>query len=133
MGVRNAAEVSDGTFPYTHVEKPERNILANPINWVAVCLLEKVKFKQRHEGVDHTDLWGRAFHKEKPRVKVLGRSTHMSSRVSDEPSLVVITLVAYLYCDNMHMTRYLSFDLFVSLKFRARSREVNQGEGRRTI
>ena len=52
----------------------------------------------------------------------------MSSRVSDEPSLVVITLVAYLYCDNMHMTRYLSFDLFVSLKSRARSREVNQGE-----
>ena len=33
----------------------------------------------------------------------------MSSRVSEEPSLVVITLVAYLYCDNMHMTKYLSF------------------------
>ena len=34
MGVRNAAEVSDGTFPYTHAEKPERNFLAKPINWV---------------------------------------------------------------------------------------------------
>jgi len=30
----DAAEVSDGMFPYIHVEKPERNFLANPINWV---------------------------------------------------------------------------------------------------
>ena len=34
MGVRDAAEVSDGTFPYTHMEKPEQKFLANRINWV---------------------------------------------------------------------------------------------------
>lgn len=44
------------------------------LNWVgSLCLLEKVKFKQRPEGVDYADMWGRAFQKEKTHVKVLGQ------------------------------------------------------------